>query len=411
MYTKIKHYVIQEYLDETISFHDRSRILLLFNIAFSTFLLGFLASVVSLILGTYPILVPGLGNVILALLALGILRTKNLLLSAKIYFSFLFCLLFGNLIFNDGTMHIGSPFWVMLLNILVLYILGIRWGVVFLLLSAAGFIYYVHIVFPHTLEIVNSLPPATYYSAYYETFFAMFLLGYIVYTIIQSSRESDILLHEQNENLILQNSIISTSNTEKTVMLKEIHHRVKNNLQVIISLLRLQMREIHHQESLDKFSESINRVLTMALIHEKMYQSEELSNVDLEQYFNSLSKDLIASYQIERPVEIELHFDVKTVGLKSIVPLALIFNELFSNSIKHAFTGQTTPKISVSLKKSAADSLLFEYKDNGLWKESGSVSSFGLELIESLTDQLDGSMEFTTEPNTIYQFHFKHLNE
>lgn len=411
MYGRIKRYVIHEYLAETVSFHDRSRITLLFNIAYATFILGTIASFVSLILGTYPILIPGLGNVVLAGIALVILKSKNISLAAKIYFSALFCLLFGNLIFNYGTMHIGSPFWIMLINILVLYILDIWWGLVFLLLSSFGFIYYIHNVFPRTIEIVSSLPKATYFSAYYETFFALFLLGYIIYTIIKASRNSDELLQSQNRELTFQNSLISTKNAENTVMLKEIHHRVKNNLQVIISLLRLQMREINHQDSLDKFSESINRVLTMALIHEKIYQSEELSNVDLEQYFKSLSQDLISSYQVETPVEIDLHFDIKRVGLTSIVPLALIFNELFSNSIKHAFKDHHKPKIRVGLIKLTNDKVLFEYQDNGIWKTENSTSSFGLELIESLTEQLDGTMELKKEPVTHYRFLFNHLNE
>ncbi len=411
MYGRIKRYVIHEYLAETVSFHDRSRITLLFNIAYATFILGTIASFVSLILGTYPILIPGLGNVVLAGIALVILKSKNISLAAKIYFSALFCLLFGNLIFNYGTMHIGSPFWIMLINILVLYILDIWWGLVFLLLSSFGFIYYIHNVFPRTIEIVSSLPKATYFSAYYETFFALFLLGYIIYTIIKASRNSDELLQSQNRELTFQNSLISAKNAENTVMLKEIHHRVKNNLQVIISLLRLQMREINHQDSLDKFSESINRVLTMALIHEKIYQSEELSNVDLEQYFKSLSQDLISSYQVETPVEIDLHFDIKRVGLTSIVPLALIFNELFSNSIKHAFKDHHKPKIRVGLIKLTNDKVLFEYQDNGIWKTENSTSSFGLELIESLTEQLDGTMELKKEPVTHYRFLFNHLNE
>lgn len=411
MYGRIKRYEIHEYLAETVSFHDRSRITLLFNIAYATFILGTIASFVSLILGTYPILIPGLGNVVLAGIALVILKSKNISLAAKIYFSALFCLLFGNLIFNYGTMHIGSPFWIMLINILVLYILDIWWGLVFLLLSSFGFIYYIHNVFPRTIEIVSSLPKATYFSAYYETFFALFLLGYIIYTIIKASRNSDELLQSQNRELTFQNSLISAKNAENTVMLKEIHHRVKNNLQVIISLLRLQMREINHQDSLDKFSESINRVLTMALIHEKIYQSEELSNVDLEQYFKSLSQDLISSYQVETPVEIDLHFDIKRVGLTSIVPLALIFNELFSNSIKHAFKDHHKPKIRVGLIKLTNDKVLFEYQDNGIWKTENSTSSFGLELIESLTEQLDGTMELKKEPVTHYRFLFNHLNE
>lgn len=409
MYKKAKQAIIGDYLNDTKRPHDRSRITLLFNIAFSCFILGSLATITSLVLGTYPILIPALGNVIFALIPLALLKRKRLDLAAKIYFSVLFCLLFGNLNFNDGTMHVGSPFWIVIVNILVMYILDYKWGITFLTLSAFGFIYYLNNVLPHTLEVVGSLPKGTYYSAYYESFFALFLIGYIVATILKASRHSDELLQAQNDALTLQNNLIKSSDEEKTVMLKEIHHRVKNNLQVIISLLRLQMREINDADSITKFRDSINRVLTMALIHEKIYQSEELSRVNLEKYFESLSQDLIASHQIEFPVKVQFDFEVEKIGLRSIVPLALIFNELFTNSLKHAFTDHRNPLIHASLKMFDDTFFIFEYMDNGAWKSSSDTSSFGLELIESLTDQLEGEMEFENHPKTFYKFKIKHL--
>jgi len=307
-------------------------------------------------------------------------------------------------------MHVGAPFWIMLLNILVLYIVGVYWGIAFLLASLVGYLYYLHYVLPYHLEIFDSLSAEVYYSVYYEAFFALFLLGYIIFTILKSSKASDHLLQKKNTELINQNNEILHREEEKTIMLKEIHHRVKNNLQVITSLLRLQMHELDSDTEVAKFKDSINRVMTMALIHDKMYQTEELSRINLEDYFQGLSADLMNSYQIDFKVDLTFEFKIEKIGLKSIVPLALIYNELFSNSLKHAFTRIEKPKIIVSISKYNDNFFQFTYKDNGTWKELKGKSTFGRELIESLTGQLDGELEFTASPMTKYKFKFKHLD-
>lgn len=411
MYARLKKYVIDEYLDELPGFHDRSRVVLIFNIAFSTMFLGVSAAIVSIVVKAYPVLVPSVGNFLCAVLAMFLLKKKRLFIAATLYLGLLFFLLFGNLIFNYGTMHIGSPFWVALLNILVIYILGIRWGVFSLIFSLLGFLYYLHFVMPQTLELMLFLPKGVYYSAYYETFFALFLLGYIIGTILKASRQSDQMLKEQNSQLSLQYAQLKAKEEEKTVLLKEIHHRVKNNLQVIVSLMRLQMRDLSNPDTLNSFTDTINRVLTMAKIHEKMYQSEELSKVNLEHYFESLSEELIGSYHVQFPVDFSFSFAIERVGLNSVIPLALIYNELLSNSLKHAFDEGSTPRIDVSMAEVNDKQVLFEYGDNGTWKVTNESNSFGLELIKSLTEQLEGSYTFTTDSGSHYRFVFGSMGD
>lgn len=411
MYLKLKTYFIGDCLQRLSSLHDQSRVTILFNIAITVVVMGAIATIVSILFGTYPVLIPAIGNIIFGLLTLYTIRIKqDFQLAAKIYMIILFCLIFGNLNFNAGTMHVGILLWVMLLNILVLYILGIRWGIGFLSASLLGYIYYIHFVFPITLEIIEDLPKATYYAVYYETLFAFFLLAYIIYTILKSSQDSDFLLKEKNEALIKQNNLISMRDEEKTIMLKEIHHRVKNNLQVITSLLRLQMAEIDSDNEKSTFKDSINRVLTMAKIHDKMYQSEELSKLNLEDYFEGLSTDLIDSYQTNYGIEVQLDIQVEKIGLKTIVPLALIYNELFANSLKHAFEQTDSPEISVSIVHYNETHFTFTYADNGIWVDRSKETSFGLELIQSLTDQLDGEMEFSKAPATQFTFTFRYLD-
>ena len=307
-------------------------------------------------------------------------------------------------------MHVGAPFWIMLLNIAVMYIIGLYWGVAFIIASLGVFLFYLHYFFPYHNAIFPSLPEEVFYSVYYETFFALFLLGYIINTILQSSKASDDLLKKKNIELVNQNNEILLREEEKTVMLKEIHHRVKNNLQVITSLLRLQMHELNSDKEVEKFNDSINRIMTMALIHDRIYQTEEFSRVNLEEYFKGLSNDLMNSYQIHFNVDLSFKFEIEKIGLKSIVPLALIYNELFSNSLKHAFNNTDLPIINVSLSGFDDDYFLFTYEDNGSWRPSEGKSTFGRELIDSLTQQLDGEVNFSTTAMTKYSFKFKHLD-
>lgn len=370
----------------TYSIHKLSQTNLLLNFATMLVLAGGIVLGISLIIGTHSILYPAIGNIVLALIVLTILKYGQVRVAAAFYFISLFILLFGNIIFNDGVMHIGSPFWIMLLNILVMYILGIRWGIVFVIASILGFGYYIIFVLDTSLQIMNDLPPKIYYSAVYETVIALVLLSYVVGSILKTSSESDIMLQTQNNDL-------RSRNEEKKVMLQEIHHRVKNNLQVIVSLMRLKMHEVNDANTLEQYQDTINRVMAMAKIHEKIYQSNSINKVDLEEYFEDLTRDLLHTYETDKKVNFTYDIRVDHMDLDNIVPLALIFNELFSNSLEHAFESVDRPHIQLDLV-AAGGRLHFQYEDNGIWKENPSSNSFGLELIDTLVNQLDGKMTF-----------------
>lgn len=406
MYKAIRHKIIGAYLQETESLHDQSRITLFFNITFSVFIIAGIAATIGLITGSYATLVPTFGNMILTLISLVILSKHKLRAAALLYFGTAFFLLFGNLIFNDGTMHVGAPFWIMILDILVIYILGRKWGILFLTGSAICFIYYVIFVLPHSIEIVLQLKKATYYAVIYEGIFVMFLLGYLIGTILKASKDSDALLLKQNNDLLEQNELIVTNSEEKSVMLKEIHHRVKNNLQIIISLMRLKSIDSTNPQEISNYQEMINRVMAMAQIHEKIYQSEEMSRINMETYFKDLSRDLLHTYITEEDVKLNFHIDDVQLELDTIVPLALIYNELFSNSLKHAFDSTETPLISVELKKNGDSRYLLSYHDNGTWKERSNSTSLGTELVDSLTEQLNGTLKLQTSNGTKYTIEF-----
>ncbi|MGV0025932.1 PAS domain S-box protein [Phormidesmis priestleyi] len=198
---------------------------------------------------------------------------------------------------------------------------------------------------------------------------------------------------------------------EKEVMLKEIHHRVKNNLQVISSLLKLQAGYIKDDRILEVFKESQNRVRAMALIHEKLYQSEDLAKTDFAEYIRSLVNDLFRSYSISsRAVSLNLTVEDVRLSIDTAIPCGLIINELVSNSLKHAFSARQPGQISIDLSSKANDRYLLVVQDNGAGLPSDidfrKTKSLGLQLVCNLTKQLQGTIDLDRENGSTFKINF-----
>lgn len=192
---------------------------------------------------------------------------------------------------------------------------------------------------------------------------------------------------------------------ERKILLQEIHHRVKNNLQVIISLLRLQKSDADEILS-EKLNESITRISSIALVHEKVYNTENLANIKLKDYVESLANDIITSFSYENKPTLTVNSSVENIDLKPLVPLALIFNELITNSLKHGLKNIKNGCIEINISDKG-NQLHLTYHDNGVWIENKEKSNFGLSLIETFTEQLDGSYTRKTDNGTTYTFDLK----
>ncbi|MEX1133198.1 MAG: sensor histidine kinase [Flavobacteriales bacterium] len=196
------------------------------------------------------------------------------------------------------------------------------------------------------------------------------------------------------------------SKEEKEVMIKEIHHRVKNNLQIVKSLIRFQMDQVKDPRTLELFNECVNRVSAMALVHEQTYLSKDLANIDVGNYFNSLIRDLVHAYSVGIELRMDVDIRVDTLSVDALVPLGLLINEVISNSFKHAFKGRSTGTIIVHLDGNEADGLRMRIGDDGVgltdrnsWKKP---QSLGMELIHTLAGQLDVDVELIDAPGTVY---------
>ena len=204
---------------------------------------------------------------------------------------------------------------------------------------------------------------------------------------------------------------IGESLKEKEMLLKEIHHRVKNNLAVISSLLSLQSNYIKDKDDLELFRESQTRAKSMALIHERLYQSEDLKRIDFSDYIKTLSSDLFMTYAGD-PDRIKLNMDLEhvLVDINSAIPLGLILNELISNSMKYAFPNGENGDINIKLESKEGEFILI-VGDTGVGLPEGldfkNTGSLGLQLVTSLTDQIDGNIELDQSKGTQFTIKFK----
>ncbi|GAB1544845.1 hypothetical protein NUACC21_75210 [Scytonema sp. NUACC21] len=207
---------------------------------------------------------------------------------------------------------------------------------------------------------------------------------------------------------------IKASLEEKEVLLKEIHHRVKNNLQVICSLLQLQSRYTEDPQTLNILKESQNRVKSMALIHEKLYQSEDLSRIDFSDYIHNLAKNLLYSYTVNLN-EIRLKLDIAdvTLNLETAIPCGLFINELVSNALKHAFPQGQQGKICIKLHQ-VNEQFLLTVSDDGIGLPEhitlSNTTSLGLRLVKIWSNQLQGSLELDRSYGTTFKLKFSELH-
>jgi PAS domain S-box-containing protein len=203
---------------------------------------------------------------------------------------------------------------------------------------------------------------------------------------------------------------IEASLREKEILLKEIHHRVKNNLQVIVSLLNLQASHTDDRRIADVFHESKNRIYTMALVHETLYRSNDFSRIKFSEYVKSMTRHILRSHSSAGPVEIDYDLDDVFLGLTSAIPCALILNELVTNALKHAFPDGRTGRIGIFLKPLRGGGHELKVMDDGIGLphhlDVETTPTMGLSLVRILTSQLAGKLKVTRAGGTSFLIRF-----
>jgi two-component sensor histidine kinase len=302
------------------------------------------------------------------------------------------------------SFHFVDPLWMIIIALFTYFTLGKLAGNISILIQFSAIALYIIFYSNHNLSLIKELSQGELFSLALNSFLCAIVIGYLIHQFLKRNSRAAEQYQTLNKELEFKNELVENQNREKTAMLKEIHHRVKNNLQVITSLLRLQSRDIENEEAVTHFNEAIDRISAMALIHNQMYQSKDLNKIELDTYLQSLSKNILNSYILNIPVNTNFKIELKYVTSNVIVSIAIIFNELISNSLKHAFLNKSEGTITIKILEDRDGTIKFLFTDDGDWKIPEKSDSFGLELIDTLTQQLNGTFTRTSENGTSYEF-------
>ena len=204
-----------------------------------------------------------------------------------------------------------------------------------------------------------------------------------------------------------QKRVIEKQNEERKILLKEVHHRVKNNFQVISSILRLQAYDENNEHLQAAFEDAINRIRSMAAVHELIYKEESFATISPEQYFKTMIASL--EHTSARTIDYHVKSDVSQLNAQTLIALGITLNELITNSVKYGFTDAINdPRIDIQLKQSGENAIL-TYQENGIgFRHKKSEGTFGMELIDTVLEQIEGSMNLSSAPdwNTVVAVEF-----
>lgn len=237
-------------------------------------------------------------------------------------------------------------------------------------------------------------------------FFIILLL--VINTQMNKRRQAELFI--KNKHIVQQKTAIENALKEKEFLIKEIHHRVKNNLQIISSMLNLQAETIDNAAAKEVLQESRLRINSMALIHQLLYSKNNMLNVSIADYLNTLLSQIEKSYNsVSSKIVTDLKCDRVNVDLDTAIPLGLIVNELVTNCYKHAFNKDVSGIINVTFTKNEADNTFtLSVHDNGKGFDASKLKthSLGMELIQMLAEQLNSKLVFTNNNGTLAQINF-----
>jgi len=250
-----------------------------------------------------------------------------------------------------------------------------------------------------------------YRMFFFNLMFSAAAIGFFMYlTIANNIRESKVFEQRLNERKATEQAI-KHALSEKDILLAEIHHRVKNNLAIIASLFNLQISTVENEDARNILLESKNRVKSMALIHDRLYKSDNMTDVDFAKYTKELIDEIQYSYPtVSNAVTVKTHISNVQLNVNTAIPCGLILNELLTNCYKYAFEGRTDGVIDIEFT-SIGNMLRLIVKDNGVGLKTDyrDSESLGMVVIQSLSEQLDGDYKFSVNNGTTFELKFEQV--
>ena len=245
-------------------------------------------------------------------------------------------------------------------------------------------------------------------------YIALMIIGAVILGLLYRNywlkQKTNQQLENLNGKLAIKNTELDKRNAENELLLKEIHHRVKNNLEVVSSLLALQSAKIDDPEIQDAMLASQNRVQSMGILHQKLYQSEHLAFIEMKNYFQNLCENILDSYNETERIKVDIDMKEVELDVDTAVPVGLIVNELLTNSLKYAFPNGEKGSIKLSLENLDKDNLSLKISDNGIGKSLNTQAKgtgFGTQLVDLLTRQIEGNLVQEIYNGTTISINFK----
>ena len=305
-------------------------------------------------------------------------------------------------IFLVPGLHLSTPIWMITVVLFTYLMLEKLWGAIVMFVNFGSLIVYLLTIFDERMNDRFIVQPSDKYTFVAEFIVQALAIGYMLHVFLKASQIVQNHLIENQRKLSEQNELILTQKKQIEVMFKEIHHRIKNNLQIISSFLKLQS-DYDAEKSQATYLEAVNRVNTIALIHEKIYKTETFQKFELVSYTENLVSYICDSYPIEKDVRAYTEIENFEASSNMIVPFAMILNELITNSIRHAFCAQEKPKLNIKIKSVSEDNFILDFSYNG--KRSNGNEPFGSEIMCIMTEQLGGKFNREISENgTTYKF-------
>jgi two-component sensor histidine kinase len=239
----------------------------------------------------------------------------------------------------------------------------------------------------------------------------LILIIIVVSRQLKKTNAQKLLLELKNKQIETRNDIINKSLEEKDLLIKEVHHRVKNNLQIISSLLKLQAGKTQNPEILNSLKEAQDRINSMALLHQLLYRNNEVTRLLFNEYLSSLVLQISSSFALSgKNITVESRLTELELDLDTSIPLGLITNELMSNAYKHAFTDSTSGEITVELSKLFKNTYLLKISDNGKGLPENfninNLHSLGLDIVSILADQISAELKIYNDKGAHFEIHF-----
>ncbi len=239
----------------------------------------------------------------------------------------------------------------------------------------------------------------------------LILIIIVVSTQLKKTNAQKLLLELKNKQIETRNDIINKSLEEKDLLIKEVHHRVKNNLQIISSLLKLQSGKTHNPEILNSLKEAQDRINSMALLHQLLYRNNEVTRLMFNEYLSGLIQQISSSFSMtNKNIRVESRLTELELDLDTAIPLGLITNELMSNAYKHAFSETEGGSITVELSKLFKNTYQLKISDNGKGLpgsfDINNLHSLGLDIVSILADQISAELKIYNDKGANFEIHF-----